>query len=493
MISQKKYLLIWSMLLLLISCSEKNIQVKQTVDVYPPIFPDYIDVTIPPNIAPLHFKLTDSCVYEQARAIFEVGEKRIEVKAKDGQFAISQSSWKKLMTDMASKSITVTVLAKINDEWISYQPFLLYVADEPVDPYIAYRLIEPGYEVWNEMGLYQRCLENYKEDPIITNQQTQHNCMNCHSFCMQDPDKMLFHMRATFPGTILINGDKIEKLNTKTDQTISSLVYPSWHPSGKYVAFSVNDTKQAFHTTDPNRVEVYDNVSDVVVYDVEKHEIITSPFLFSETAFETFPTFSPDGRTLYFCTSDAVDMPQKYTDVKYNLCAISFNPDRRQFGTNVDTLFHARPKGKSVTFPRVSPNGKFLMFTLANYGNFSIWHKEADLYMLDLKTKQVHPLDTLNSSDVESYHSWSSNSHWVVFSSRRIDGLYTRPFIAYIDAEGKASKPFLLPQEDIDFYHRFMKSYNIPEFVTGKVKHRGYTISQKAIDDKGIDVTFKGF
>ena len=36
---------------------------------------------------------------------------------------------------------------------------------------------------------------------------------------------------------ILIDGDKIEKLNTKTDQTISPLVYPSWHPSGKYVAF----------------------------------------------------------------------------------------------------------------------------------------------------------------------------------------------------------------------------------------------------------------
>lgn len=480
------------MCLLLIACSGKNIQEQRAVDEFPPLFPDYTEVTIPPNMAPLHFKLTDSCQCEQAYAIFEAGSVHIEVKAKDKQFAIASSAWKKLLAQAQDK-IDVKVLVRIENEWVGYKSFPIYIADEPVDPYIAYRLIEPGYEVWNEMGIYQRCLEDYKETAIITNQQTQHNCMNCHSFCMQDPDKMLFHMRSTYPGTLLINGEEIEKLNTQTSQTISALVYPSWHPSGKYVAFSVNDTKQAFHTTDPNRVEVYDNKSDVVVYDVEKHEIITSPLLFSETAFETFPTFSPDGKTLYFCTSNAVRMPDQFTDVKYDLCAISFNPERRQFGTQVDTLYHARPKKQSVSFPRVSPDGKWLMFTLSGYGNFSIWHKDADLYMIDLAKKDVFPLDTLNSNDVDSYHSWSSNSRWVVFSSRRIDGLYTRPFIAYINGDGQPSKPFLLPQDDVDFYHRFMKSYNIPEFVTGKVKPRSYTISRKAIDDKGVDVTFKGY
>jgi Periplasmic component of the Tol biopolymer transport system len=156
-------------------------------------------------------------------------------------------------------------------------------------------------------------------------------------------------------------------------------------------------------------------------------------------------------------------------------------------------LYQAKARGgRSVSFPRVSPDGKFLMFTLSGYGNFSIWHKDADLYLLNLQSKAIIALDTLNSSDVESYHSWSSNSRWVVFSSRRIDGLYTRPFIAYIDSEGKAAKPFLLPQKDVDFYHRFMKSYNIPELVTGKVKQNGYQLSEKAIKDQGIDIKFAG-
>ena len=189
-------------------------------------------------------------------------------------------------------------------------------------------------------------------------------------------------MRDKYAGTYLIDGDKIEKLNTKTEQTISPLVYPSWHPSGKYVAFSVNQTSQSFHSNDKNRVEVFDSQSDVVVYDTEKHEIISTPAIRTKEAFETFPTFSPDGRTLYFCTAEARSMPHEYSEVKYNLCSIAFDPVTRSFASEIDTLYNVRENGKSVSFPRVSPDGKFLLFTLSGYGNFSIWHKDADLYIL---------------------------------------------------------------------------------------------------------------
>lgn len=314
--------------------------------------------------------------------------------------------------------------------------------------------------------------------------------MNCHSFCMQNPEKMLFHMRATYPGTMLVDGNKIEKLNTKTDQTLSSLVYPSWHPSGKYVAFSVNSTKQAFHLNHKNRIEVFDEASDVVVYDTEKHEIVTSSLLSSKEAFETFPTFSPDGKTLFFCTATACPMPASYDEVKYSLCSLSFDPATRRFGTQADTLYQAAQGGKSVSFPRVSPDGRYLVYTLSAFGNFSIWHKDADLYQVDLATGENSPIDPWNSPDVESYHSWSSNSRWVVFSSRRMDGLYTRPFIGYLSADGKAGKPFLLPQKDPYHYDRLMKSYNIPEFITGKVKVRARELALKAKDSRGIDVQF---
>jgi len=307
---------------------------------------------------------------------------------------------------------------------------------------------------------------------------------------MQDPEQMLFHMRDAHAATFILRNGTIEKLNTKTPQTISFLVYPSWHPSGKYVAFSVNKTGQVFHAANRNRVEVFDEMSDVVVYDVEKHEIITSPILSSSASFETFPTFSPDGKTLYFCSADSCAMPMQYEDVKYSLCALSFDPVKRTFGTKIDTLYNAAEEGRSAKFPRVSPDGKFLMYTLSDYGNFSIWHKDADLYMIDLRTGHSYPLDNLNSDDVDSYHSWSSNSRWVVFSSRRIDGLYTRPYIGYINEQGEPSKPFLVPQKDPDYYRSFMKSYNIPEFITGKVKNQSWKIGRMAKKEKGVDVQF---
>ena len=469
------------------ACSE-SVQISNKLNEKPSIIPDYAEVTIPSNIAPLNFSLTSS--FERANAIISSGSQKIEVKAKENQFVIPASGWKKLLQSAVGNTVDITVQVKDKGQWFEYAPFKLYVAKEPVDPYIAYRLIAPGYTLWNKMGIYQRNLENYTETPIIENKMSGRNCVNCHSFCMQNPDKMLFHMRETYPGTILIDGDRIEKLNTKTEQTISSLVYPSWHPSGKYVAFSVNTTKQGFHANDRNRIEVFDEKSDVVVYDVEKHEVVTSGLLFSKEAYETFPTFSPDGKTLYFCTADARPIPDEYAEIKYSLCSISFDPAGRSFGSVVDTLYNANIEGQSASFPRVSPNGKYLMYTVSGYGNFSIWHKDADLYMVDLSTGESIPLDILNSDDVESYHSWSSNSCWVIFSSRRMDGLYTRPYIAYIDADGKACKPFLLPQKDTEFYDRFMMSYNIPEFITGKVKVGGRVLGLKAKEDKGIDVKF---
>lgn len=483
----RKIIYILFILVFLGSCSNP-VQITKTKDELPTIFPDYIDITIPYNIAPLNFKLTNE--YEDACVFLEFSDIKIEVKAKKGQFSIPESYWKRILEAAKGKDINVTVSQKEGNDWIAYKSFKMFVSSDPVDPYIAYRLIEPGYQLWDEMGIYQRNVENYKQTAIMENKMTGGNCMNCHSFCMQDPSKMLFHMRSTYPGTYMVIGDKIEKLNTKTEQTISSLVYPSWHPSGKYVAFSVNNTAQSFHMNDKNVVEVFDDASDVVVYDIEKHEIITAPQLFSKDQFETFPTFSPDGKTLYFCSAENQSMPVDFEKVKYSLCSIEFDPETRKFGSVVDTLYNAPTEGKSVSFPRVSPDGKYLMYTLSGYGNFSIWHKDADLYMINLQTKETYPLETANSNDVDSYHSWSSNSKWVVFSSRRIDGLYTRPHFTHIDNEGKASKAFILPQKRVDFYHKFMKSYNIPEFIKGEVKDRIYDISKIAKDDKGIDIKY---
>jgi len=462
--------------LFLDSCNQK-VDPDSTSTEKPVIFPDYCDVTIPYNVAPLNFGMKEKASAmavtlegNDGTAIYIKGKSPIEIPSK---------KWEQLLAKNKGGEIKVTVAAKQGNKWLGYAPFNLFVSENPIDYGLAYRLIAPGYEVYSKMGIYQRNLANYNQDAIIENTLITGSCVNCHSFRVTNPDDMSLHIRGKKGGTILANDGEVKLLNTKTPKTISNFVYPYWHPKEDYMCYSVNKTKQVFHEKKDKRVEVIDAASDIVVYDIKNNQTLYCDKLMSEQVFETFPSFSADGKSLYFCAADVKEMPAQYEEVHYNLCSIEFHPENGTFGDKIDTLFNAAAIGKSITFPRPSPDGKYIMFTMINYGNFSIWHKEADLYLLDLQTGECKAMDTANSNDTESYHSWSSNSRWFVFSSRRLNGLYTRPFIASIDKNGTVGKPFLLPQKNpAEFYGQLLFSYNIPEFINKKVDLDVHTVEQ---------------
>lgn len=482
---KKSVLILMSVLFLTSACVRKPDKYI-IVDTFPDIFPDYAGVTIPVNMAPLNFKSATTCQ-----------KMYVDIKGKNGSISlmtngktdIQARKWRNLLERHIDDSLSVTVWIKKDGLWDMFRSFPLYVKGDAIDSHLAYRLIAPGYQVWSSMGIYQRSLNDFNEKAIVTNRLFPGGCMNCHSFKQNDPGYMMFHLRMQGGGTILNIENQLTKLNTKTDQTMSNFQYPYWHPSGNYIAYSINKTAQSFHSTSENRIEVFDSASDVVVYDINRNTILASPLLSSDEWFETFPTFSPDGNYLYFCSAASQKMPEDYNQVKYNLCRIAFNPASGSFGNQVDTLVNVTETGKSVKFPRISPDGRFLMYTLSEYGNFSIWHKDADLYLLDLATGLSRNMKEVNSPDVDSYHSWSSDSKWFVFSSRRIDGLYTQPYFAYLNPDGTATKPFLLPQKDPDYYSKTFYSFNIPELVKGNVNLNLVQL-EKEVRGKGKNVTF---
>jgi hypothetical protein len=447
---------------------------------YPHLFPDIIGVTVPVNIAPLNFRTEDPS--EKIVAVFSGRKSTLMIYGKE-KIIIPVNKWHNLLDSNSDDSLSVTLFARQNGEWVRYKPFRIEIKRTPVDPYLVYRLIAPGYESWSKMGIYQRNITNFNEEPIIDNRLLPGNCMNCHSFNQNKPDQMVFHLRGKIGATILVKDGKVIKLSTKTRETISNCVYPFWHPSGNYIAFSVNFIYQVFHSVQTKHLEVIDSKSDIVIYSLNENKLITSKLISSEDSFETFPAFSVDGKTLLFCSAKKRTLPDDYDKIKYSLCKISFDTASGTFGDRVDTLVSSYLTGKSVSFPRASFDGKFIMFTMSDYGNFSIWHKESDLYLLDLKDCTVKPLSNANSDDTESYHSWSSDSRWFVFSSRRIDGLYTRPYIAWLNENGESSKPFLLPQKDPDYYDSFMQSFNVPEFVSGKIKENGRNWLKTIVSD----------
>ncbi|GHT31262.1 cytochrome c-binding protein [Bacteroidia bacterium] len=486
--NRMKHYIILCLALIFTACQE-SVTPSEVVEAPPTLFPDYAEVTIPTTIAPLNFRVETE--YEKIDALIE-GSRSGSIHVQQSQVIdIPSREWKRLLEDNAEGSLKLTISIKQSGEWIQYKPFSIYISPYSIDYGLVYRLIAPGYEVYSKMGIYQRNLSDFRQTALLENTLLPGNCINCHSFCVGNPEQMSLHLRGELGGTILMADGQTDIYNTKTDQTIGNCVYPYWHPSGKYIAYSVNETRQVFHERKDERVEVVDAQSDMVVYNRETNELLSCPQLQSKDAFETFPSFSPDGRWLYFCSSEAHPIPEAYEQVKYSLCRIPFDPANGTFGEQVDTLVSAKALDKSVSFPRPSYDGRYIMYVLSDYGNFSIWHKEANLWLLDLQTNETRELVEINSNNVDSYHSWSTNSHWFVFSSRRLDGLYTRPYLASIDDTGHISKPFLLPQKDPGLYDTSLYSFNIPEFVTGSVHFNTREVEKKAISPNRIQMKFK--
>jgi hypothetical protein len=463
----KKNILLLLLLIMFTACNEKLV-IKNHIDKHPPIYPDYVGVTIPVTIAPLNFTMADESV--ESLDVVAKGIDGSFIHERGKNIVFSPKEWEKLLKASKGNSITVTVCALKGGEWTQYKDFSIFISNYPIDYGLVYRLIAPGYEVYSKMGIYQRELSSYKQNALYENTLVTGTCVNCHSFAKNNPDHSSLHVRGKNGATIINTNGKSEFLNTKTDEMINSFVYPYWHPSEKYIAYSLNKTRQAFHVIKDEQIEVFDMVSDIVVYKIDTKEVLMSKLL-TTSAFETYPCFSVDGKTLFFCTSDEKKIPEQYKEIKYSLCSIAFDPDKGTFGDRVDTLISAKLTNKSVSFPRPSFDGKYILYNLADYGNFPVHHKESDLWLLNLADKSTRRLDELNSNFAESYHSWSSNSHWIVFASRRDGGLYARLYIASIDDKGKVSKPFLLPQkEPLKYYDESVYAYNVAEFVSAPVK-----------------------
>lgn len=459
-------------LILLVSCAQTHENAEQ-VDHYPNMYPDYADVTIPVNIAPLNFEIRDKHLTNIETILTIEGadandaDNTLTATSNSQNLKFNLDDWKAFLQKAVNKNVKVQIYSKSDDgEWTAFKSFKWQVVGDSIDPYLTYRLIEPDYEVWNKIQIRQRCIENWKET-ILTDCHLQENrCMNCHAFGNQDPNLSMVYVRGEGGGAILNRNGKLRKLNLKTANMVSSSVYYGFDPSGRYVTFSTNIIIPAFHANPDKRLEVYDSKSDVYVADLDNNIIISSPLTSDSTKLETFPTFSSNGRYIYYCVADKKGLKTKnLKGLKYALVRIPFEDRTGTFGSKVDTLYTER----SVCHPKISPDGRYCLFTVADYGTFPIWHPEADLRMLDLQTGKIDSLSIVNSWKSDTYHSWSHSGRWFVFASKRDDGLYGKPYFCYFDEHGKAHKPFVLPQREPTFYDDCLKSFNIPELSRGPV------------------------
>ncbi len=445
-------------------------------DSLPPIYPDYADVTIPENIAPLNFLLRDSCnaVYVTA----ETDGFEITSHKKGNEVMFSLKDWRKLMRRGSGKSVKVTVTALRKGEWVRYNPFEIFVSPDTIDSHLTYRLIEPDYEVFSRLQIVERNLEDFSERVLCDYNAVGNRCMNCHTHAPGNSDLSMLYVRGEGGGMVLNDNGNLRLLNFKTPDMVTGPVYAQFDPSGRYLVFSTNSIIPAFHSCPEKRLEVFDTKSDVYVYDIKGERVIRSALLSDTTRLETFPTFSADSNSIYYCVADGPARPAHLDSLQYSLCRIAFDPVKGEFGNRVDTIVKAQPgNGSSVSHPRVSPDGKRLLYTVSESGTFPIWHRDADLRMIDLATGVVDSLEIVNSNMSDTYHGWSGSGKWFVFASKRDDGLYGKPYFAHVSEDGKVSKPFVLPQERPSFYDYNLKSFNVPDLGPGPVWFSPHDVS----------------
>ena len=437
----------------------------------PDIFPDYSDVTIPAQIAPMNFDVN----YPDAEQVFVkvTGSKEggMETSGKTAEF--DEKKWHELTVQNVGGDLTFDVSVKGADgEWRRYAPFVMHVSDIPLDDYgIVYRKIAPGYQTFSKIGIYQRELGSFEETPVLEETAVEGKCMNCHYANRGRSDQFSIHVRGKNGGTILCDADRLMYLNTKAPETQGNATYGYWHPDGRYIAYSVNKIVQNFYLDKEHNIEPWDVFSDLIVLDTETDQLITSPMVATPRC-ETTPAFSPDGKKIYFCLADSVDMPGGYDRLKYSLCSIDFDADAGKFGEKIDTLICAADIEKSVSLPRPSYDGRYLMYNVTDHGTSPIHHADADLWIMDLATGESRQMEELNSGYSDAYHNWSAGGNgWFLFNSKRRDGMYGNLYLSCVGSDGKATKPFLLPQRNPrKYYDEALHSFNAPDFIADKIR-----------------------
>ena len=439
------------------------------------IFPDYSDVVIPANIAPLNFKVGESGSKYCVKIYSEKGEP-IEVFSRTPKIVIDEARWHKLLDSNRGRKLKTEVFVKSKDgRWGRYQSITNEIAREDIDGYLVYRRIRPTFSNWRQIGIHQRNLRGYDESVVISNEYYKSGCVNCHAFCNNRTDKMTIGIRNLIYGSsaLLVKDGEVHKVGTKFG-------YTAWHPSGKVIAYSVNRVVQFFHSTATEVRDVMDIDSLLAYYVVDSEAVKTDPNISKKNRLETYPTWSPDGRYLYFCSAalswaklDVVP-PEGYDKIKYDLMRISYDIDKDKWG-ELERVLSAKETGRSILLPRISPDGRWLLFCMCDYGCFPVYRRSSDLYLIDLEGGRQSGVYTplrldINSDESESWHSWSSNSRWVVFSSKRQRGTFTRSYISYVDSKGQVHKPLVLPQKDPSHYDGCLWTYSVPELVVEPVR-----------------------
>ena len=180
---------------------------------------------------------------------------------------------------------------------------------------------------------------------------------------------------------------------------------------------------------------------------------------------QTDGVWSPDGKFIVFARAEAKDpyvdgqeLPTHANDpnevqIQYNLYRIPFNDGK---GGQAEPILGASYNGMSNNFPKVSPDGRWIVFVKCRNGQ--LMRPDSQLYIVPVSGGVARRM-RCNTSLMNSWHSFSPNGRWLVFSSKS-RSVYTQMYLTHIDEQGQDSPPIYVENSTAS-----NRAVNLPEFV----------------------------
>ncbi|MBZ5620283.1 MAG: tetratricopeptide repeat protein [Acidobacteriia bacterium] len=312
-----------------------------------------------------------------------------------------------------------------------------------------------------------------------------HTCANCHSFSadgktigmdLDGPqnDKGLYAISAVAPRMVIRNEDVITWKSFRDQPSGPMRVgfMSAISPDGRYVVTTVGvdqDLSRNYYVEnfkDYRFLQVFYATRGVLtVYDRTTGRRQSLPGADDPRYVQTNARWSPDGKYLVFARAEGKDAypegrkPAEYandpneTEMQYDLYRIPFNGGQ---GGQSEPITGASRNGKSNSFPRVSPDGRWIVFVQARNG--LLMRPDSELYIVPAAGGVARRMRA-NTPLMNSWHSFSPNGRWLVFSSKSRSP-YTQMYLTHIDEEGNDSPAILI--EDSTAANR---AVNLPEFV----------------------------
>jgi tetratricopeptide (TPR) repeat protein len=304
-------------------------------------------------------------------------------------------------------------------------------------------------------------------------------CVNCHSFSADGKklgmdidgptgDKGAYAF-ASIEKQMVIENEEIITWNSFKDKPEGHITYgflSQVSPDGQTVLSTVNEAIYVINFRGYKFGQVFYTTRGILAYySQETGEIRALPGADDPAYVQTDGVWTPDGKTVVFARGPAsdpflTDRPRatyagdpNETPMLYELYRIPFNDGR---GGQAEPIAGASNNGMSNNFPKVSPDGKWIVFVKCRNGQ--LLRPDGKLWIVPAEGGEAR-LMRCNTPLMNSWHSFSPNGRWMVFSSKA-NRPFTQLFLTHIDEEGNDSPAILI--ENCTAANR---AVNIPEFV----------------------------